>query len=411
MIVTILYSVWALNGRTFSVNSDFLDNSEIRWVEEFCCSKERNASIKLKMKHDKKLSHLLGSKPSEHSDSNLKNRWVIYLSSKELTELERKGLEHGLNFAICPNRIPTAEIVASVEEAIFRQNDETKQTVRAEVSSILRRTKTPPRNIDSNVFKALIALRKDPDRVVLSADTNCVVVMDKHQYREKVLSMLNEKQTYTTQKSDPTGRTERNLNQRLLLLKKSSKISEETYKLLRSSDGLAPSPPVVSFVNSPTYNFSRYLARVLSPVVGNTDNTVKNSQHFAEFIRGQTLDADQMLVSFDVVSLFNKIPVNLAIKVATNRLRYDDSLWQRTSLPLEDITDLLSFCLNTTQFVFEGTYYKQAFGTAMGSPVSAVIANLVMEDIEHRALTTAPVSPSFWKRFVDDVHDLCGFSK
>ena len=52
--------------------------------------------------------------------------------------------------------------------------------------------------------------------------------------------------------------------------------------------------------------------------------------------------------------------------------------WQRTSLPLEDITDLLSFCLNTTQFVFEGTYYKQVFGTAMGSPVSAVIANLVI---------------------------------
>ena len=113
--------------------------------------------------------------------------------------------------------------------------------------------------------------------------------------------------------------------------------------------------PIVSFVNSPTYNVSRYLARVLSPVVGNTDNTVKNSQNFAEFIRGQTLDADQMLVSFDVVSLFTKIPVDLAIKVATNGLRYDDSFWQRTSLPLEDITDLLSFCLNTTQFVFEGT--------------------------------------------------------
>ena len=80
-----------------------------------------------------------------------------------------------------------------------------------------------------------------------------------------------------------------------------------------------------------------------------------------------------MLVSFDVVSLFTKTPVDLAIKVATNRLRYDHSLWQRTSLPLEDITDLLSFCLNTTQFVFEGPYYKQVFGTAMGSPVSAVI--------------------------------------
>ena len=53
--------------------------------------------------------------------------------------------------------------------------------------------------------------------------------------------------------------------------------------------------------------------------------------------------------------------------------------------------------------MFEGTYYKQVFGTAMSSPISAVIANLVMEIIEHRALTTAPVSYSFWKRFVDDV--------
>ena len=284
------------------------------------------------MKHDKKLSRLLGSKSSEHSDLNLKKRWVINLSSKELTELERKGLEHSLNFAIASNRIPTAEIVASVEEAIFRQNDETKQTVRAEVSS----AKTPPRNIDSNVFKALIALRKDLDRVVLSADKgNCVVVMDKHQYRENVLSTLNDKQTYTALKSDPTGRTERDLNQRLLLSKKSSKISEETYKLLGSSDGIAPQlyglpkihkegvplRPIVSFVNSPpTYNVSRYLTRILSPVVGNTDNMVKNSQHFGEFIRDQTLDVDQMLLSFDVVSLFTKIPVDLAIKVATKDL-------------------------------------------------------------------------------------------
>jgi hypothetical protein len=50
-------------------------------------------------------------------------------------------------------------------------------------------------------------------------------------------------------------------------------------------------------------------------------------------------------------------------------------------LPVEDIIDLLSFCLNTTYFVLEGCYYQQVFGTAMGSPVSAVIVNLVMEDV------------------------------
>ena len=39
----------------------------------------------------------------------------------------------------------------------------------------------------------------------------------------------------------------------------------------------------------------------------------------------------------------------------------------------------------------------------MGSPVSDVIANMVMEDVEQRALATSPVKPFFWKRYVDDV--------
>ena len=164
-----------------------------------------------------------------------------------------------------------------------------------------------------------------------------------------------------------------------------------------------PFRPIVSFVNSPTYGVSSFLAKILSPVMGNTENTVKNSCHFSEFVRGKTLKADQVLVSFDVVSLLTVQTSQLIIKVATKILGQDATLLQRTSLPVEDIIDLLSFCLNTTYFVFEGCYYQQVFGTAMGSPVSAVIANLVMEDVEHRALASVPVSLSFWKRFVDDV--------
>ncbi|CAH3170211.1 unnamed protein product, partial [Pocillopora meandrina] len=71
---------------------------------------------------------------------------------------------------------------------------------------------------------------------------------------------------------------------------------------------------IVSFVNSPTYAISGYLVRILSPVVGNTDYAVKNSCEFADFIRDKTLNACEELVSFDVVSLFAKIPVDLAVK-------------------------------------------------------------------------------------------------
>lgn len=56
------------------------------------------------------------------------------------------------------------------------------------------RSKPPPKNIQKDVFNALITLKKDPDRLVLSADKgNCVVVMDKQQYHDKALSLLNDR--------------------------------------------------------------------------------------------------------------------------------------------------------------------------------------------------------------------------
>ncbi len=38
----------------------------------------------------------------------------------------------------------------------------------------------------------------------------------------------------------------------------------------------------------------------------------------------------------------------------------------------------------------------------MGSPMSVVVANLVMEDIKERALSTFHPPPHFWKRYIDD---------
>ena len=107
---------------------------------------------------------------------------------------------------------------------------------------------------------------------------------------------------------------------------------------------------------------------------GNTDFIVKNSSEFAHFIRDKPLNAYEELVSFDVVSLFTKILLDLAVKVAEDRLREDASLGQRTSLPVEDIIHLLYFCLNTTQFAYNGTHYQQVSGTAMGSSVSAALS-------------------------------------
>ena len=59
--------------------------------------------------------------------------------------------------------------------------------------------------------------------------------------------------------------------------------------------------------------------------------------------------------------------------------------------------------LEANVFSFDGVYYKQVFGTAMGSPISPVIANLVMEELESVALAGVPFKLCFYKRYVDDI--------
>ena len=64
--------------------------------------------------------------------------------------------------------------------------------------------------------------------------------------------------------------------------------------------------------------------------------------------------------------------------------------------------DLLNICLTSTYFQYNGKHYKQLHGTAMGSTVSVVVAEIVMQHVEERALATCRQTIPLWLRYVDD---------
>ena len=76
-----------------------------------------------------------------------------------------------------------------------------------------------------------------------------------------------------------------------------------------------------------------------------------------------------IMVSFDVVSLYTKIPVSEAISIIKEIID-------------EETTKMVKVCLASTYFSFRGDIYEKTHGMAMGSPLSLVIANIFMEHLK-----------------------------
>ena len=112
---------------------------------------------------------------------------------------------------------------------------------------------------------------------------------------------------------------------------------------------------------------------------------LQSTENFIDAIKTVQIRDDYKLVSFDVKSLFTSIPLQLALQCTETAIQQSTV---KLPLPTEDIMDLLNLCLTSTYFQYNGKHYKQLHGTAMGSPVSVVIAEIVMQHVEERALAT-----------------------
>ena len=76
---------------------------------------------------------------------------------------------------------------------------------------------------------------------------------------------------------------------------------------------------------------------------------------------------------------------------------------ERTTSSIDQIIDEVQICLETTYFFNDGKFYRQLHGYFMGSPISPLPANLVVENFELQALYSyASTSTRLWPRYIDD---------
>ncbi|CAH3146865.1 unnamed protein product [Pocillopora meandrina] len=132
--------------------------------------------------------------------------------------------------------------------------------------------------------------------------------------------------------------------------------------------------PTVSFCGFPTYQLSKYLTTILQPLTDKSRRKLQSTESFIDAMKDVQIPDDYKLVQLALQC------TETAIQQSTDAL----------PLPTEDIMDLLNLCLASTYFQYNGKRYKQLHGTAMGSPVSVVVAEIVMQNIEERALADKP---------------------
>ena len=120
-------------------------------------------------------------------------------------------------------------------------------------------------------------------------------------------------------------------------------------------------------------------------------------------MRTWRVNENNVLISFDVASLFTNVPLDETIDFLVSQAFKDDWLNKTHDLHLQHVQlkKLLQLATKDQLFQYNGDLYEQFEGVAMGSPLGPLMANSFMVKLEHE-LERREVLPSIYRRYVDD---------
>ena len=389
-----------------------------------------NKAIKSKIKavsarHRKKLKKL---RLRQNNVSPRKNN-LVYLkhticnmSSYQLTHEEERVLSYSLDHHIPSKTDPN---LIYTEFKSYFQSIRHNITNLPEIQTLHLKTKIRNAceqynniNVPYKEREIINKLKKNENIMLLRQDKGRgIVIIDRNRYTNKYLNILNTKQFRKLDK-DPTKPTEAKIQRALRKIK--NHLSNQEYMRIYPT-GSAPQKfygtakkhkipangtisylplrPIISNIGTASYQLTKYLVKLLSPL-RTYEYTVAYNTEFFNHVKRMNIPKDHNFISFDVKSLFTYVPLDFTINVILRRI-YNENV-THTNIKRSEMKELLLLCTKNVHFTFNNDIYQQCDAVVMGFLLGPVIAGIFMLELERTLLLKLTEYTTPWKQYVDD---------
>jgi len=265
--------------------------------------------------------------------------------------------------------------------------------------------------------KCLKELKNDENMYIPSDKGGEFTVLSKSLYIKLGIEHLSDTNTYEKLKSDHTDKVTKQLRkiwsdvhikQKLpsYVYQKLTPTQVKTqtfYHLIKTHKNGNKIRPIISGVGGPFDKIGWLIQKILSPLLKKVPAHLENTEQLINslLVTPKTEMLNKIPISMDIVSMYTNIPIAEAIKISTQYLqRHKPNLF---GLSIDNIKSLLDFILNNNVFEFNGNFYKQIRGLAMGSRIAPTLAILTLDYIEHQTIyADTRFNSLFYRRYVDD---------
>ena len=307
-----------------------------------------------------------------------------------------------------------------------RTNMQTEKAIQGLRTDLQRLVEKPNLQLTPNVTKAqkntLQELRENKETTVTRSDKGGEIVVMKNSSIENLcFEHLNDSATYKRLTKNTTNTIRLKVNKSLSrilsdrdfpkhtinrLKTPSTARTQRFYALPKTHKAVLKIRPIVSACGGIFDRLGWFLQYLLKPLLKSVPAHLNNTAELVSKIHA--IDTEELKglvpVSFDVVSLYTNVNTNEAIDTALEHCRR--SRIYLYGLRLEDIWELLHLLLDNNVFEYEGLFYQQIRGLAMGNRLSGTLAIICMDRLERKFVYSLKPKPIFYVRYVDDVGTL-----